>query len=327
MRKIAVLTRIISLCLVMHTPLAHSADVVVTSDADTGANTLRDALATANAGDTIVFALPAGSTISLATGLTVTKNLAIDGAGSAGLTISGNHAVAVVTINGPVSATISNLTIADGTNGISAVGSLTLLKCTVRGSVTGISSYGTLHVANSTILGNSTPTVGGGIRMYAGSATIVNNSFVNNAAHYGGAIETDSSSASSVTNNLFQGNSATQFGGSIYDLNNKVAADHNLYWNNPDLSGPGCYQCASDTNAILADPLLDSLGDHGGPTQTFFPGLGSAAIDAGDDTTCAAAPVTNLDQRGIARPFGSQCDIGAVESDDPVFADGFEPLI
>jgi len=44
MRKIAVLTRIISLCLVMHTQLARSADVVVTSDADTGADTLRDAL-------------------------------------------------------------------------------------------------------------------------------------------------------------------------------------------------------------------------------------------------------------------------------------------
>jgi len=327
MRKIVVLVRVISLCLVMHTQLASSADVAVTSDADTGTNTLRDALATANNGDTIVFALPAGSTISLATGLTVTKNLAIDGAGSQGLTISGNHAVAVLTINGPVSATISNLTIADGTNGILAVGSLTLLKCTVRGSTTGISSYGTLHVANSTILGNSTPTVGGGIKLYAGSATITNNTFVNNAAHYGGAIESETSSISTVTNNLFQGNSATQFGASVYDNNGKVAADHNLYWNNPDLSGPGCYQCASDTNATLADPLLDSLGDHGGPTQTYFPGLGSAAIDTGDDATCAAAPVTNVDQRGVVRPFGTHCDIGAVESDDPVFADGFEPTI
>jgi hypothetical protein len=54
------------------------------ADADTGANTLRDALATANNGDTIVFALPAGSTISLASGLLVPKNLTIDGVGSKG---------------------------------------------------------------------------------------------------------------------------------------------------------------------------------------------------------------------------------------------------
>jgi predicted outer membrane repeat protein len=327
--KIAVLLRVVSLCLVMHAQLARSADVAVTSDADTGANTLRDALATANDGDTIVFALPAGSTISLASGLTVTKHLSIDGAGSPGLTISGNHAVTVLTINGPASAKISNLTIADGPNGILAVGALTLLKCTVRGSTTGIYSYGTLIVANSTILGNSTPTVGGGIYIYAGSATITNNSFVNNFAHRGGAIASTTLSLSTVTNNLFQGNSVTQFGAAIYDdYNGKVSADHNLYWNNLDPSGQICYGCASDTNATLADPLLDSLGDHGGPTQTFFPGYGSAAIDAGDDATCAAAPVTNVDQRGGVRPFGSHCDIGAVESDDPVFADGFElPVI
>ena len=327
MRKIAAFVRVISLCLCFCTQLAWSVDVAVTSDADTGANTLRDALATANNGDTIVFALPAGSTISLASGLTVTKNLAIDGAGSPGLTISGNHAVTVLTINGPASATISNLTIADGTNGIQALGALSLLKSTVRGSTTGISSYGTLLVANSTISGNSTPTVGGGIKLYAGAATITNNTFVNNAAHYGGAIESESSSLSTVTNNLFQGNSATQFGASVYDLNGKIAADHNLYWNNPDLSGPGCYQCASDTNATLADPLLGSLGDHGGPTQTYFPGLGSAAIDSGDDTTCAAAAVNNVDQRGVARPVGIHCDIGAVESDDPIFTNGFDPPV
>jgi len=324
MNRNVVLLRLIVACLVMHSPLARSADVTVTSDADSGANTLRDALATANTGDTIVFTLPVGSTISLASGLTVTKNLAIDGAGSQGLMISGNHAVTVLTINGPVAATISNLTIADGTNGILAVGALTLLKCTVRGSTTGISSYGTLVVANSTIFGNSTPTVGGGIKMYAGAATITNNTFVNNSAHYGGAIESESSSASTPRNNLFEGNSATQFGASVYDLNGKFAADHNLYWNNPDLSGPGCYQCAGDTNAVLAEPLLGSLDEHGGPTQTVFPGFGGAAIDAGDDAICAAAPVSNVDQRGGVRPVGTHCDIGAVESDDSVFADGFE---
>jgi hypothetical protein len=29
--------------------------------------------------------------------------------------------------------------------------------------------------------------------------------------------------------------------------------------------------------------------------------------------TCAANPVSNLDQRGVARPQGSHCDIGALE--------------
>ena len=41
---------------------------------------------------------------------------------------------------------------------------------------------------------------------------------------------------------------------------------------------------------------------------------GSAALDAADDAICAAPPVNNLDQRGIARPQGPHCDIGAYEA-------------
>jgi hypothetical protein len=40
---------------------------------------------------------------------------------------------------------------------------------------------------------------------------------------------------------------------------------------------------------------------------------GSPAINAGDDAGCAAAPVSNLDQRGFVRPAGVHCDIGAYE--------------
>jgi hypothetical protein len=322
-----VVVRVISLCLLLCTQFAWSADVPVTSNADSGPGTLREALANANNGDTIVFALPAGSIITLASTLTVANTVAIDGAASSGLTISGNHAVIVLKINGGASAVISNLAIADGIEGIQALGTLSVLRCNVSGSTTGIDSYGTLLVANSSIFGNSTPTVGGGIYIHSGSATITNNTFVGNAAHYGGAIEFSSSSISTVTNNLFQGNSATQFGAAIYDAYNKVNADHNLYGNNPDLSGPGCYGCVSDGNAILADPLLGSLADNGGPTQTYVPALGSAAIDSGDDATCAAPAVNNLDQRGVVRPAGAHCDVGAVESNDQLFLDRFEPAI
>ena len=55
-----------------------------------------------------------------------------------------------------------------------------------------------------------------------------------------------------------------------------------------------------------ADPLLGSLADNGGFTQTLLPAAGSAVIDAG---SCALAE----DQRGVARPQGAGCDIGAAE--------------
>jgi hypothetical protein len=71
----------------------------------------------------------------------------------------------------------------------------------------------------------------------------------------------------------------------------------------PDTTCPG----------INADPVLGPLQNNGGRTWTMVLGQGSAAIDAGDDTICAAPPVNNLDQRGISRPQGLHCDIGAVE--------------
>ena len=328
MRNIVVFVRVISLCLLLCTQFAWSADVTVTSDADSGPGTLRDALANANSGDTIVFTLPVGSTINLDSTLTVTKNLEIDGTGASGLTISGQNAVDVLTINGGVSATISNLAIANGTAGIFALGNLTVSKCNISGSTHGIYNYGTLIVANSTFFGNSTSFVGGGIYIYYGSATIKNSTFVSNHALRGGAIENNSNSISTVTNSLFQGNSASQFGAAIYDFyGGKVYGEHNLYWSNNDPNGEYCSGCSIDDPIILADPLLGPLADNGGPTQTYVPALGGAAIDSGDDATCAAPAVNNLDQRGVVRPTGAHCDIGAVENNDRVFLDDFEPVI
>ena len=37
------------------------------------------------------------------------------------------------------------------------------------------------------------------------------------------------------------------------------------------------------------------------------------ALDAANDAICAASPVNNLDPRGIIRPVGPHCDIGAYE--------------
>ena len=77
----------------------------------------------------------------------------------------------------------------------------------------------------------------------------------------------------------------------------------------PDATCPG----------INSNPLLGPLQNNGGPTQTMNLGSGSAAIDAANDVTCAAPPVNNRDQRGIARPQGPHCDIGSVEEYCPSF--------
>jgi hypothetical protein len=63
------------------------------------------------------------------------------------------------------------------------------------------------------------------------------------------------------------------------------------------------------------DPLLGSLANNGGPTPTHAPLLGSPAINAVPLADCADAngnPIAT-DQRGVARPQGPTCDIGAYE--------------
>jgi CSLREA domain-containing protein len=60
------------------------------------------------------------------------------------------------------------------------------------------------------------------------------------------------------------------------------------------------------------DPLLGPLAGNGGPTETLAPRPGSPAIDAGAADGCPQA-----DQRGVARPQGAGCDIGAFESVPP----------
>ena len=74
----------------------------------------------------------------------------------------------------------------------------------------------------------------------------------------------------------------------------------------------------------VIDPLLGPLGNNRGPTLTFLPQNGSPVIDWDTTAGCADA-VGGGDARGDARPFGSGCDIGAVEVDDEIFRSGMDP--
>jgi hypothetical protein len=61
---------------------------------------------------------------------------------------------------------------------------------------------------------------------------------------------------------------------------------------------------------LVADPLLGPLQNNGGPTLTHALLAGSPAIDAVPLADCSG--VTD-DQRGVLRPQGPACDIGAFE--------------
>jgi uncharacterized repeat protein (TIGR01451 family) len=72
---------------------------------------------------------------------------------------------------------------------------------------------------------------------------------------------------------------------------------------------------------IVADPMLQPLGDYGGPTQTMRPLLASPAIGQGDPTNLSAT-----DQRGFARTVNGRVDIGAVEYQYDLALQGNEAL-
>jgi hypothetical protein len=79
-----------------------------------------------------------------------------------------------------------------------------------------------------------------------------------------------------------------------------------------NLSSDSSCQFTTAGSKINIDPRLGPFDYYGGPTPTMPLLAGSPAIDA-----AAAAQCPALDQRGIARPYGGGCDIGAFESAPP----------
>ncbi len=144
----------------------------VASTDDSGAGSLRQAIADAKPGDTITFGVK--GTIALTSGeLVIDKDLTITGPGSSALTISGGQKDRVLSIkSGTV--TISGLAIKDGKaagspargGGIQNNGTLTLRQVTVSGNQAigdssqaayggGIYNNGTMTIVGSMVSGNS----------------------------------------------------------------------------------------------------------------------------------------------------------------------------
>ena len=70
----------------------------------------------------------------------------------------------------------------------------------------------------------------------------------------------------------------------------------------------GCPAATTCEMVMDVDPGLGALGDNGGFSHTMVPASPGPAIDMGSAAGCPMQ-----DQRGISRPQGAQCDLGAVE--------------
>jgi CSLREA domain-containing protein len=320
-------------------------------DAAPGDCTLAEAIHAANhlaGAHTISFAL--SGTITLGSTLptfTNTTGVTIDGSGQF-VTINGDNKYRLMFINSGGVVVVKNLILGNGRvaesgGGIyNAQGNLAVINSTLSTNTSngasggGIYNWqGTLTVKNSTFSGNNALGGGGGaIYNDYGTISVINSTFSgNNAANGGGAIYNDHSQGLpdglAITNSTFSGNISNP-GSSLYNasgpvtLHNTILATGNALWgncigtitnggNNLD-DGETCNWGFTSGSMSSTNPKLALLGDYGGPTQTYALLAGSPAINTGNDAICTAAPVNALDQRGLTRPQGTHCDIGAYEA-------------
>lgn len=302
-------------------------DLTVTTAADAGAGTLREALSNAadvSGADTITFA-PALSGKTIAVQPSVVQG-------------TGNDSAFVIDDAGGV--TIDASALADGITIKSTIatencrafylrsGSLTLRAVTIEGcggTIPGgaIFSSGTLSLERCTLNNNrATTSNGGAIYNDNGTLTIVQSTLAQNTAGLGGAIFNDGSLL--VRHSTIAANSADADGGGIC-MAKAMTVENSIVAGNTASRGLDIFNDAALTRtggnivpvlhtltgltgagAILTvDPLLSGLAPNGGPTRTMLPQSGSPAINGS-----IGSSVTS-DQRGVS--VTGTPDIGAVD--------------
>ena len=177
---------------------ASASTLTVTTTNDGGPASLREALAVAAPGDTIV--LDVTGTITLTNGaLSVMKNVTIAGPGASLLAIDAQHASRVFDVGSvwtPATVALSGVTLTNGSAGYGAgiqnLGALYLLDVTLKGNTAsneggGIWNRGTLYLTDTRVTANSAM-VGGGINNYQGLVVIMRSTISGNTADgvYGG---------------------------------------------------------------------------------------------------------------------------------------------
>jgi hypothetical protein len=270
-------------------------DFVVTNTNDSGDGSLRQAVTNANAfntDDTITFTSSANGTITLLSALPALTNngtVTITGNGAENTIISGAQARQVFVISGGATATIQNLTVADGAAtigaGISNSGTLTVANVTFNNNRAasgggGIANIGTLTVTGSTFTGNrttGTSSEGGAINsagaLNVSSSTFTNNNANSNSGGFGGGGAIMASNADvSISGSTFVSNQA-QNGGAIRTRNNATITNNTFMGNNANgANGGAIISLTTGSVTITNNTFLDNTATSGGGGVSVFDG-------------------------------------------------------
>ena len=243
----------------------------------------------------------------------VTNNQAVRSAGAAYGGGIVNHGTMIVT-----NSTISYNSATGGAGGIYTSDSLTISNSLVADNTDGglwIENRVTdpqpvsIAITNTTIAGNT----GGGVNIDLGlddSSVTINNSTIANNNDGGGLTTTNGPGVTYVKNTILSGNfhNPSTPEDCLGPIHSK---GYNLI-----LTAAGCTFVGDDPNNIYGeDPELQALAKNGGPTQTMALAATSPAVDAGNPALPGSGgdACEATDQRGISRPEGPYCDIGAFE--------------
>ena len=245
------------------------ATITVTNANDSGAGSLRSAIASAAAGDTIQFASSlANQTITLTSGqLLINKNLTIDAVGAANLTLSGNNTARVILTEGSTNVTLKNLIVANG----KVSGTDPNNEATSAGGGIQTGGNSTLTLENCQV-NNNVAGFGGGIYTgFRSTTTVINSKFsgndgslANNTERGGGAIATKSGGSLTIRDSEFTNNKGS-YGGAVNNLLGSMTIDNSKFTANRTEKGAG--------GAVFVDGANAS-----GPNATPGPVAGNVAI-------------------------------------------------
>lgn|GEM_PF-6549099 len=313
------------------------ANVLVTSLADSGAGSLRQAISDATSGDTIDLRFLSG-VIELDTEITFNKNLTLNGPGANVLTIDGQDASRFGNQTSST-VTVRDLLIKDGNSGTVMVMGMPMQQRGGAWNMPNANTHatfervefesnfggdgGVINVANS----NSSLTIRyssfidndggyGGAIWSNGTLSIAGSTFTQNeATSNGGAIAAGGPSAS-IADSTFASNTGAGQGGNVWLNATTSTIDRTIIWGGSlYLNSPG-----NNTNTNIlegVDPVFANFGTpEGSTTRMYDLASTSPAIDAG------GASATTVDQRGYSK--NGDRDIGAYEYDG--VAGNFAPV-
>ena len=167
---------------------------------------------------------------------------------------------------------------------------------------------GGVIVINSTVSGNEAVS-GGALRSINGGSLFLNSTVTANSATTGGGIHNEVSSGLILLNSII--------GHQTAGADCVIGANSSLTSSGHNLDSDGSCGLAADGDLSAANAALGPLQDNGGPTHTHALLAGSQALEAGSNEMCTTMIAAGIDQRGIDRPQGLICDIGAYEFQYP----------